>query len=457
MENPNKPSPPDEQPQLAASGSPLGVRPTNVRWRIFALACGTSWMLYLHRYTFALIKPLLKEEYGLGNDELGALDSAFALCYFLFQIPFGMLADVVGVRIVLTSLILIWSIGLAMHAWAPSTGVLWYARATLGLGQSGVFASMSRLTKTWYPAAVRTTVQGWAGVFWGRMGGMSSNLIFGTLMVGMLMMGWRESIYIFAALGVGLAIIFGAVFRNSPRQHPWTNSAEADLIEEIDPKHPAKPAKQPLTTRQMFSKMTPRSIINLLCLNAQTIFSTIADNIYSAWIPLFLYEVHELEFKRMGIFSALPLLGGAIGGAIGGILNDRLIRKTGNRRWVRSGVGMAGKGGAAVLLLVAMLFFYDRPYMFCGMLFFIKLVGDTSLTTTWGVVSDIGGRASASVFAFNNGMASIFSGLAPLMYGMLAEHVSWTAVFIAAGASYALCSLSWLAVNCTIPVMPDET
>ena len=446
MENPYKQTPPREQ----------APRPTNVRWGIFALACGTSWMLYLHRYTFALIKPLLADEYGLGKDELGMLDAAFALCYMVFQIPFGILADAFGVRLVLFTLIFVWSIGLAMHAWAPNTASLWYARATLGLGQSGTFAALIRLTKTWYPVTIRTTVQGWVGVFSGRMGGVCSNVIFAAVLMGTFLLGWRASIYIFASLGILFSFIFLLVFRNSPRQHPWANEAEADLIEQVDPKAPVKPATKQMTTREMFSKMTPRSIVNLLCLNAQTIFSTIADNIYSAWIPLFLVEVHGLEFRQMGIFSALPLLGGAVGGVLGGYLNDWLIRKTGNLRWSRTAVGLTGKGGAAALLLAAMLLFYDQPYIFCGMLFFIKLVGDTSLTTTWGAVSDIGGRTSATVFAYNNGVASLFAGLAPLMYGMLAEHVSWTAVFIAAGSSYVLCSLSWLLINCTIPVMPEE-
>ena len=27
-------------------------RPTNIRWLIFALACGTSFVLYLHSYTW---------------------------------------------------------------------------------------------------------------------------------------------------------------------------------------------------------------------------------------------------------------------------------------------------------------------------------------------------------------------------------------------------------------------
>ena len=30
-------------------------RPTQVRWLIFALACATSWLLYLHRYAWGVI------------------------------------------------------------------------------------------------------------------------------------------------------------------------------------------------------------------------------------------------------------------------------------------------------------------------------------------------------------------------------------------------------------------
>ncbi|MBL8825793.1 MAG: hypothetical protein JNM18_02325 [Planctomycetaceae bacterium] len=37
-------------------------RPTNIRWIVFGLASSTSWLLYLHRYAFALIKPKLVEE-----------------------------------------------------------------------------------------------------------------------------------------------------------------------------------------------------------------------------------------------------------------------------------------------------------------------------------------------------------------------------------------------------------
>ena len=128
----------------------------------------------------------------------------------------------------------------------------------------------------------------------------------------------------------------------------------------------------------------------------------------------------------MGIYSSLPLLGGAIAGMAGGVLNDWCIAATGNRRWSRSGIAATGKGLAAVLLLVA-LSWYDNPYVFCGFLFAVKLVGDWSITTSWGVVTDIGGRVTASVFAFNNAVAGIGFIVAPVLFGYLAQHYGWTA------------------------------
>ena len=52
-------------------------RPTNIRWLIFALACGTSALLYVHRYTFNFIKPKLAAEFGYNETQLGGLFSLF--------------------------------------------------------------------------------------------------------------------------------------------------------------------------------------------------------------------------------------------------------------------------------------------------------------------------------------------------------------------------------------------
>jgi MFS family permease len=162
-----------------------------------------------------------------------------------------------------------------------------------------------------------------------------------------------------------------------------------------------------------------------------------------------------MKFKEMGIYSALPLIGGACGGAFGGYLNDRLIRTGRNRRWIRSLIGLSGKGTAGVLIVVALYSSFDNPYRFCVLLFFVKFFADVSLATRWGAVSDVGGKATASVFGFNNTVASIGAIAAPVMYGYVSEHASWEAVFIIGGVMYALCAASWLLIDCTIPLVRD--
>ncbi len=430
--------------------------PTHFRRYVFAIACGTSWLLYLHRYLFALIKPKLAEQWDLGKDDLGLLDSAFSMAYTVFQIPLGVATDMLGVHLILGVMIAVWSIGLGMHAWAPTANHMWGARVLLGVGRSAAFAAQSRITRTWFPRSVRTTVQGWVGVFFGRFGGLSANLVIGALLLGVLNIPWRTVAYVMMGVGIGHAILFALAFRNSPANHPAVNEAEAALIAD-DSRESLPGVKQARPgLRQLFRRMRPRAIVNLLALNVQTILSTVADNVFSAWIPLFLWEVHELRFKEMGFYSALPLLGGALGGAMGGWLNDQMIRRTGNRRWSRRLVGLTGKGVAGTLLLGS-LYWYDSPQYFCGMLFFVKFFSDWSLTTTWGTVTDIGGNKSASVFAFNNSVAGLGAITAPVMYGYIAEYVNWTSVFLTAAAVYLLCAASWLLIDCTIPVVHDET
>jgi ACS family glucarate transporter-like MFS transporter len=439
------------------SSSLISPRPTNVRWRVFALAFATSALLYLHRYAFAFMKPALSETRGLTATELGEIDSAFSFCYTAFQFPLAIAADGLGVRLVLTALILIWCAGLGVMGSTTTVRGLWYAQALLGTGQSAVYACLSRIARTWFPPKVRTTLQGAVGVMAGRLGALGTSLVFASLLLGVLGLSLSIAVWVLVATGVLDAVLFAVVFRNSPRRHPRVNEAEALLIEPGEPAagKAADSDAHRMTVAQMLRSMTPRSLLNLGCLSVQSILSTFADNIYSNWIPLFLAQVHHLEYKKMGISSALPLLGGAIAGLIGGMLNDFAISRTGNRRWSRVAVAFSGKGLAGVLMFTALLF-YEEPFLFCGFLFFVKLFGDWSLTTAWGVVTDIGGRATASVFAFNNSVAGLGQIAAPLAFGFIADRFGWRPVFATVGITYFLCALSWLAIDCTIPVIRER-
>lgn len=458
---------------------------------------GTSWLLYLHRYAFGFIKPaiakipafneeqvgILKQTFAMGsafgpfsfgnggagaavnamaenlvarpgysNLELGILDSCFSLSYSLSQFALGPVTDILGVRLMLPILMLLWIFGFLMIAWAPSFFWLKSAQVSLGLGQSVVFGNINRASRIWFPNRIRTTLQGLVGVFAGRAGGMCSGLIFGSLLIGMLGLDWQTAVYLFAGAGLMHAVIVIVFYRNSPHGHPGVNAAELALLPDDTDSNGAKKMR----VGEMLRSLSPRGFANLGLLSVSSILSVIADSIYSGWIPTFVSQEHGMNYKQMGVMAALPLAGGAIGGFLGGYLNDLAIRRTGNRRWSRSGVAFAGKGMAAILLFVALIW-YDRPYVFCSLLFFVKLFGDWSLVTSWAVVTDIGGKATATIFSFNNAIAILVGGtLAPLLFGYISDEFSWKIVFITAAVVYALCAVSWLFINCTIPMIKEK-
>ena len=58
-------------------------RPTNVRWLIFGLAAFASYINYVHRYSWGVIRPFLLED-GVGDEEqAGWLDGLIGLTYGL--------------------------------------------------------------------------------------------------------------------------------------------------------------------------------------------------------------------------------------------------------------------------------------------------------------------------------------------------------------------------------------
>src|SRR5437588_2307796 len=363
---------------MGSEAAPPEGKPTNVRWVVFSLAFGASWLLYLHRYAVGVIMPELTEEFHWSEEQFGLLASAFFLFYMVFQFPCGVLADVFGTRAFLTGMILLWSVALGLHALTGSLAALFGLhaltvmiglRALFGLGQAGAYAVLTRVTRFWFPLSVRTSVQGWIAVFAGRIGGASASLLLATLLLGTFRLSWRASLVVFGLGGAVLGVLFWLRFRDSPRQHPWVNKEEARLIEEG-----AAPAAQKLSLRDLFRRMSWRSILNLLALNLQSILSTVADLVYSDWPHKFLSRTYGTGPTERGWLVMVPLLGGACGGPLGGYLNDYLIRRTGSRRWARRLVGLAGKGTAAVLLLGGILFCYDDPVDFSVTLFFVRRV-----------------------------------------------------------------------------------
>src|SRR5579872_1957354 len=215
---------------MTSQATNVRAAPTNVRWMVFALASASSFLLYLHRYTWGIVKVEVKNEFGWDKAELGWLDSAFGICYAAGQIPGGILGDWFGPRMVLGLMILVWSLSMGGMGLAGGFRSMAWVRMLFGFGQAGCYPNLIKVTKVWFPASERTAVQGWVSSFSGRMGGAASFILFGTLMLGKWQLPWRTALYCLTGLGCAFAVLYVVLFRNTPRIHPWANAAEADLI-----------------------------------------------------------------------------------------------------------------------------------------------------------------------------------------------------------------------------------
>lgn len=420
-------------------------RPTHVRWWIFLLACAVSWLLYLHRYSWGVIKPSLLAENPELRAHVGWLDSAFMLTYAVFQVPCGFLGDRFGPRSILSGFILLWSVAVLGVGWTTGFWRLFGLRAFFGFAQAGAYPILSKVTRNWFPLANRTSVQGIVTAL-GRIGAASCPVILATLLIGTLGFSWQNALLILGMPGIFLALAFWILARDNPREHPWTNLGEQELVD------PGVSSRPPGTKARLVINRATLLSLGMMLLYAFA--STIQDQLYVNWISDFLVNGRGLSQGEMGLFTPLPLLGGAVGGILGGFLNDWLIRALGNRRWARSLVGFTGKLIASVLIFLSVQLADGRVAMV--ILLTARIFGDWSLPTQWGAITDMGGRGAATLFGLVNGVGAVGGFVAgPALNWLLIQH-GWEGLFTGVAAMSLLAGLTWLFIDCTQKIVADE-
>ena len=437
------------------------TRPTGIRWRIFGLACGTSFLLYLHRYSWNMLRPNLVEEYGLSNTQAEFFFSVFYLTYAGGQIPSGVIVDKFGARRFLTIIIAAWSVSLAALGTSSSLALLALWRLTFGAAQAGCYPALTKVTRNWFPVAQRTFVQGWIATAFGRMGAALSSIVLGTLMMGALGLSWRVSLGIMGCAGIAFSLILWTLFRDTPDDDPRVNEEERSLIHKGSISRQAH-ASEPLSPRRAARSRSLQFFVTQQFLDAGS------DVAFVSLMGSYFLQTHGFNLAKSGWLTSLPLWGGALGGIAGGWLNDRMIASTGNRRWSRSGIGFVGKALGCAMLLLATRQSSGIAAAWC--LFGAKLFSDTSQPTTWGTCTDLGGRFSATVFSIINTAGTIGGVVMPLIFGSLLDWFTtttsnageivkatdWSPLFLLLAAMYLASGVCWLLIDCTRSLEQEE-
>jgi MFS family permease len=423
---------------------PDAERPARVRWLIFVLACAVSWLLYLHRYAWGVVKPFLLQENPDLKAHVGWLDGAFNATYAFGQVPSGLAGDLFGPRAALPALVLLWSAAGAAVAWLSGFWPLFGARVAFGLTQAGGYPVLNKVTRNWFPLASRTSVQGFV-IALGRVGAACSPLIVASLLMGLLGCSWQTALVVIAMPGVLLAVLLGLLVRTSSKQHPWSNQAEQDLIEGGPKAAPADRGQLLVGNRA--------ALFSLAMMLLYAFLSTFQDQLYVNWIPTFLVEGRGLDAGRMGLLTPLPLLGGAAGGVFGGWLNDALLKRGWPRRWVRSGVALTGRVLAAGLVMLTV--FIPDGGLAMVVLLLARVLADWGVPTQWGAITDMAGRASGTVFGIVNTVGAVGGFVAGPALGYLKLYYGWEGLFFGVMCMLLLSALTWLGIDCTRKLVSD--
>jgi len=145
-------------------------------WALALTATLTMAVSYVDRQALAVLAPTVTRELGISEEGYGWLIAAFSIAYLVSAPLAGVLIDRVGARRGLLGAVLVWSAVAAMHALAPTFGVLIALRIALGLAESPSFPGAAQTVNRALPPADQA--RGFGVLFTGSsLGAMAAPLI----------------------------------------------------------------------------------------------------------------------------------------------------------------------------------------------------------------------------------------------------------------------------------------
>ena len=164
-----------------------------VSTRVVALLTLAAFINYVDRGNLATAGPLIRDQLGLSNTQLGLLLSAFFWSYAPGQLPAGWLAERVNARLVLACGLAVWGVATALTGLATGFIMLLVLRVTLGIGESVMYPASFKILACEALSGQLGRANGWMAA------GQLSGPAFGTLAGGLLMawLGWRVVFFVF--------------------------------------------------------------------------------------------------------------------------------------------------------------------------------------------------------------------------------------------------------------------
>src|SRR6202011_5496856 len=410
------------------------AKPTGVRWKIFLLMLFLISINYIDRASLSVAMPLISKEFDLDPALQGLILSSFFWTYAFMQVAGVSLADRFKPRIVIASATIFWGAFQAIAAVATNWPVLLLTRLGLGASEAPIYRAGGKLNAIW----MTQTERGRGATL--LDGGAPLGAALGSIVIAWLIAAfnsWRMA-FVIAGVGTMLCGLWAWYYiRNSPREHPSVNEAEARYIEQA---HALEDAGTPPSSGGSWVGYFKFRSVWCMCLG--WMFFNVTFYGLLTWMPTYLFKVHNFDIKTLGGASLIIFFSGFVGELVGGWIGDMWRTRGDSPNLVfRTLFGIA-----AIMVTVSI---YSVAYvtdpvavvvLLSTTLFFLRWCG-----MYWAIPSALAGRAKSGFLGGCMNLGGNIAGvLTPLIVGFIVQatgsYFLALMYFAAAGVALLICS-----------------
>lgn len=258
-------------------------------WKLVALFFLGWILMYADRTILNPVMGQIAEEFNLTNAQLGLVNSLFFLTYALTQIPFGIVGDKYGRKVVISIGFVLFGITTYLSGIASAFGVFMIYRALTGAGEGAYYGPAYAMATEAIPTKKITL--GTAIINSGMAFGTSGGYLLSSKLVLENGEHWSKPFYIMAIPTVIVGILFYVLLKEKVvRPEDQTNINEIKVKEA---------PKQKVSLKTIFSNK------NLVCTFILCFFSIYANFVIITWLPRFLQVERGFEGTSVGFIASL--------------------------------------------------------------------------------------------------------------------------------------------------------
>ena len=379
---------------------------------------------YADRQAIFSVFPLLKQEMGLSDVQLGIVGAAFMWVYA----GFGAIAGIVGDRFQRKTLIIggliFWSLVTIGTALSTNYVHLVICRALEGFGEAFYFPASMSLLSDYHNKETRSKAMSFhqSSVYAGTIAGGTVAGFMGQYY------GWHTSFYLFGGLGVLLGVILLGFLKE-----PVRGQAEVQ-VENQDNSHVLLDLKQDNifdSIKQVFKQPMVWVLVSVF------VGANFVASIFLTWMPSFLYNKFNMSLSMAGLNATFYLQMASVLGVIsGGFLADKLVKTYRGGRMMAQSIGLIM--GVPFIFLAG--WTLSIPILILALIGFgyFKGLYDANI---WASLHDVvkpKNRATAvgfmnSIGWFGGGIAPIAIAYASTKYGMSASISATSVLYLVFG------------------------